>query len=69
MPIKKKYLSNLQLELLKVFSYNLNETQLIEIKDLLSNYFADKATKEMDRLWEANGWSNETMKKWSKEHS
>ncbi len=61
-------LTNLQLELVKLFSYKIAENQVLEIKQLLSNYFADKATEEMDRLWEENNWSEETMKEWSNEH-
>lgn len=61
-------LTNLQLQLLKMFKYELAEQQLIEIKELLSKYFAEKASDEMDKLWEENGWSNETMDKWSREH-
>ena len=51
-------LSNLQLELLKVFSYQLNNQQLGDIKKLLTNYFAEQATQEMDKLWEENNWDN-----------
>jgi hypothetical protein len=61
-------LSNLQLELLKVFSIDLSEDQLIEIRDLLSRYFAEKATAEMNRLWEEKGWSMETIENWANEH-
>ncbi len=63
-----KRLTNLQLELLKVFSYDLSEAQIIEIRDLLAKYFAEKATKEMDDLWDSKGWSNETMDEWLNEH-
>jgi len=63
-PIK---LSNLQLELLKVFQYELSDSQLLEIKSLLANHFASKATSEMDKLWEDNNWSAETMNQWLKE--
>jgi hypothetical protein len=63
-----KQLSNLQLELLKVFSFDLDEGQLIEIRDLLAKYFAEKATEEMDRLWEENQWNEEVIKEWSNEH-
>jgi len=49
-----KKMSNLQLELLKVFSFDLDDKQIVEIRDLLANYFAEKATEEMDRLWEEN---------------
>ncbi len=63
-----KGLTNLQLELLKVFSYDLSEAQIIEIRDLLAKYFAEKATKDMDDLWDSEGWSNETMENWLNEH-
>jgi len=63
-----KKLTNLQLELLKLFSYELKDSQLIEIKDILSNYFANKASDEMDKLWEQNNWSNKTMEDWAEEH-
>ncbi len=66
--MKTEKLTNLQLEMLKVFSYDLNENQLNEIKRLIAGYFADNATKEMDSLWDNNNWSNQTMEKWSKEH-
>ena len=61
-------LTNLQLELLQMFKYELDETQLLEVRALLAKYFADKATEEMDRLWEEKGWNEETIEKWSKEH-
>ena len=61
-------LTNLQLELLKVFSYQLNQQQLTDIRDLLANYFAEQATQEMDKLWEQNGWDENTMAVWASEH-
>lgn len=61
-------LTNLQLELLKIFSIPLKEEQLLEIKVLLSQYFAEKATTEMDRLWDEKGWTNDTMREWAHEH-
>ena len=60
-----KPLTNLQLELLKLYQFQLNEKQLKEIKDLLSKYFAESASDEMDRLWDEKGWSNDTMDKWA----
>lgn len=61
-------LTNLQLELIKLFSYNLDEKQLLEVKYLLAKYFADKATQEMDKVWEEKGLTNETMETWLNEH-
>ncbi|WP_262249768.1 hypothetical protein [Parapedobacter soli] len=61
-------LSNAQLELLKLFKYDLSGKQLAEMKNMLSKYFADTASDEMDQLWEKNNWSNDTMKEWSNGH-
>ena len=43
-----------------MFSIQLNDSQLIEVRDILTKYFADKATKEMDKLWQNNNWNNKT---------
>jgi hypothetical protein len=66
--MRPQKLTNLQLELLKVFSYPLNQQQLMDIKSLLTNYFAEQATQEMDRLWEEKNWDNNTMAEWANEH-
>lgn len=66
MTIIDKPLTNLQLELLKLYSVNLSDKELLEIKQLIANYFANKATEEMDKLWEEQGWTNETMEEWLK---
>jgi hypothetical protein len=41
-----KPLTNLQMQLLKSFNFEVPESQLEEIKVLLGNYFASKATDE-----------------------
>jgi len=61
-------LSNIQLELLKVFSFDLSEKQLKEIKDLLSKYFADNISNQMDQLFDENNWGEDQIEKWSNEH-
>ena len=61
-------LSNLQLELLKVFSFDISDEQVKEIKSLLVAYFAEKVSSEMDALFEANDWGEEKIEEWSKEH-
>ncbi len=61
-------LTNLQVELLKLFKYNLSQKQLLEVKDLLAKYFADRATREMDKLWEEKGLTDKTMDSWLNEH-
>jgi hypothetical protein len=59
--------TNLQWQLLQLFNRNVKEHDLLEIKVMLSNYFADKASSEMDKLWEEKGWSDDTMKTWLEE--
>lgn len=61
-------MTNLQLELLKTFSYDLSEGQISEIKEMLTQYFAGKVTVEMDKFWDAESWSDETIEKLSVEH-
>lgn len=62
-------LTNLQVELVKLFAYQIPDNQLVEIKDLLAKYFAEVASKEMDKLWEENQWNDQTMEDWLKEHN
>lgn len=57
-------LTNLQLELLKLYSLNVTDEQILDIRRLIAKYFADKAADEMDRLWEERGWTKETMEEW-----
>ena len=61
-------LTNLQLELIKLFNYNLSTKQLLEVKELLAKYFADKAVQEMDKIRDEKGLANETMDTWLNEH-
>ncbi len=62
-------LSNLQLELLKTFSRPLPESQILEIKSLLADYFAQKVDKGIDELFEKNNWDvTEKVEEWSKSH-
>ena len=61
-------LTNLQRQLLNLFSMELSEEDLREIKQLLAMHFAQKSSKGMDRLWEQNNWNQETMNTWLSEH-
>ncbi len=65
---KTDKLSNLQLELLKVFHHDLPEAQLLEIRQLLTSYFAKRATEAMDTVWKEKQWNAEEMEKIVNEH-
>ncbi|GAB3893796.1 hypothetical protein [Spirosoma agri] len=66
MPAAK--LTNVQLELLKTFSYTLPDEQLVEIRQLLAQYFLTKVDTEMDQLWQENEWNANTIEEWAKGH-
>lgn len=57
-------LTKLQLELLKMYQIDLSDQQLVAVKDLVSKYFANSATDELDQKQEEKGWSNETVDSW-----
>lgn len=61
-------LTNLQVELLQTFAYSLPDEQLGEIRQLLAQYFLDKADAEMDKLWVEEGWDEQTTANWAKSH-
>lgn len=60
-------LTNVQMELLKLYSTNLSQDDLLDLKKILARYFAQKAINGADKIWEEKGLSNEDMKKWLNE--
>jgi hypothetical protein len=62
-------LTNLQLELLKLFQFELDDKQLLEIRTLLAKYFAERGSAGMDKLWDERGWTAATMEQWLNEHN
>jgi hypothetical protein len=62
-------LSNIQKELLKLYSNNISDDSLLEIRILLSQYFAKKATAEMDKFLDDHEMDEHTLTKWSHEHN
>ena len=62
-------LSNLQLEILKTFSKPLPENQILEIRQLLADYFAKKVYDGIDELFDKNDWDTDTkVEEWLNEH-
>ncbi|MGB1204016.1 MAG: hypothetical protein ACPG5B_00130 [Chitinophagales bacterium] len=57
-----------QLEILKLFSRELEDEDLIAIKRLIVKYLADKITKMADEIWEEKNWTNDDMDKLLKTH-
>ncbi len=60
-------LSNLQQELLKFYSSVIDDADLLHIKTWLAKYFADKAIREADSIWQEKRYTDEIMDQWLNE--
>ncbi len=69
MAMQKSGLSNLQKELLKLYANDVSESSLLEIKQILARYFADKASEAMNEVWEEKGLTGQKMIDWTNEHN
>ncbi len=60
-------LSNLQIELLKLYRTDLSEQELKQLKIVLAKFFADKTIKEADKIWEEKKYDQNTVESWLNE--
>lgn len=51
-------------DLLKLYATGLDHQELLKLKQLLANYFADKAINEADQIWDDQNLSDELMESW-----
>ena len=61
-------LSNLQLELLRTYSRQIDDSDLVAIRKMLANYFAEKAIRLADDVWEEKDWESADTEELSREH-
>ena len=57
-----------QLELLNAVRQINSEADLNEFKNLLAHYFAQKAQKAIDALWDKGDINEQTIEQWGAEH-
>lgn len=62
-------LTNLQQEILKLYAQQVSETDLLNIRILIGQYFAQRLTKLADQAWEQQGWTAQTMHDWLNEEN
>lgn len=67
MSISTSKLSPLQLELLKVYSFNPSEEELLQVKDLLARFFAHRFVEKVQAAAKEKAISDETLDKWLNE--
>ena len=63
-----KALNNAQKDIINLFKYQHSEQELLEIKQLISEYLFKKAIAMADVEAEAKGYTKEIMKDWSIQH-
>ncbi len=61
-------LNNVQLEILKLFHEDQSEEELLEIKQVLTRYLANKLMSEVDKIAEEKGYTPEIIETWKDEH-
>ena len=54
-------LSNIQAELLKVFSADIPDKHLTELKNMIARFLLDKARDKADTIWDENGYTDEKL--------
>ena len=50
-----------------MFSYNLPEDELQELKQTLVKFFAQRIRKRTDAIWQERGYTAQTMENWLNE--
>ncbi|MCB0097904.1 MAG: hypothetical protein KDE46_19360 [Caldilineaceae bacterium] len=61
MPDIQQPFTNVQLELLRTFAHNLNEEELLQLRKLLAEFFAQRAIDAANHAWDERGWTNEDV--------
>jgi hypothetical protein len=59
-------LTNVQLELLKLYAYDLKEEEMQELKKVLAAFFAQRIRQRTGEIWQERGYTQETMQQWLK---
>lgn len=54
-------LSNVQAELLKLFSAEIPESHLLELKKVMAKFLLDKAREKADAIWDEKGYSDDKL--------
>jgi hypothetical protein len=55
----KQPLTNVQLELLRLYAANISDETLLEMKKILARFFLDKTRKEASTVWQENNYTDD----------
>jgi hypothetical protein len=53
--------SNIQQELLKMYTHQVSDEDLLNIRDIIGQYFAKRLSSLADKAWEQNNWTQQDM--------
>jgi hypothetical protein len=67
MKLPNSQLSNVQIELLKLYATDLSEEDLQELKNQLAQFYARKSIQAANEAWQQKGLTQEDMDKWLNE--
>lgn len=56
-------LSNIQSEMLKLFSADIPEKELEEIKKIIAKFLLESARDKADTIWDSRGYTDEKLQK------
>lgn len=65
---QRTVLNEAQLSVLRLLATMKSVEEVHELRQIISNYYAQKATEEMDKLWESGEWNEEKNEAVLKEH-
>lgn len=54
-------LSNLQVEMLRLFATDIPEENLKEVKNLVAHYLLERARDKADEVWQIKGFNEESF--------
>jgi hypothetical protein len=57
-------LTNVQMELMKLYGTDMSEADLEELKNVLAKFYADKAIAAANAVWDQKGLTNDDMDTW-----
>jgi hypothetical protein len=53
--------SNIQLELLKLYAHQVSDPDLLNIKQIVGEYFANRLISKADQVWETKKWDDQKI--------
>jgi hypothetical protein len=57
-------LSNIQLELLKLYATGVSDDTLLELKELMSQFLMQKLREEAGKVWIEKGYTESDLSNW-----